>query len=82
MGELTTIQIQKKTKRKLEKIKSYRRETYDELVNKLITVLEIVEREPELKQEVIEEMNEAERQLGAGKGFSTQELARKLGVSL
>ena len=44
--------------------------------------LKIFEKEPELKQEVIEEMNIAEKQLRAGKGISTQKLAKKLGVSL
>lgn len=82
MADLTTIQITKKTKDRLEKIKSYRRETYDELVNKLIWVLEIVESEPELKAEVIEEMNLAQKELDQGKGFSTQEVAKKLGIKL
>ena len=82
MTELTTIQITKKTKDRLEKIKSYRRETYDELVNKLIGVLEIVESEPELKAEVIEEMDLAQKELNAGRGISTEALAKKLGVKL
>jgi len=80
--ELTTIQIHKTTREKLERAKSHKRETYDDVVNKLIQVLEIVEKEPELKQEVIEEMNLAEKQLKQGKGLSTQELAKKLGVSI
>ena len=82
MGELTTIQIQKKTKAELEGLKEYRRETFDELVSKLVKIVKILEKEPELKQEVIEEMNLAEEQLKKGKGISTKELAKRLGVSL
>jgi len=82
VADLTTIQIKKKTRAKLEKFKSYKRETFDELVNKLIQVAEIVENEPELKQEVIEEMDAAQKELNSGKWLSTAALAKKLGVSL
>ncbi|MFH1256271.1 MAG: hypothetical protein V1494_03165 [Candidatus Diapherotrites archaeon] len=82
MGYLTTIQVQSKTRQKLEKLKAYPRETYDDVVNKLIRVKEIVEKEPELKEEVIEEMNLAEKQLKEGKGINTEELAKRLGVTL
>lgn len=82
MTNITTIQISKTTREKLEKYKEYRRETYDEAINKLIQVREMVEHEPELKLEIIEELDAAERQLKRGMGISTKELAKKLGVSI
>ena len=37
MSELTTIQLYKSTKGKLEKLKEHNRETFDDVVNKLIS---------------------------------------------
>lgn len=37
MSELTSIQLNKSTKTKLEKLKDHQRETFDDVVNKLIS---------------------------------------------
>ncbi|MDI6798627.1 MAG: hypothetical protein QMD12_01355 [Candidatus Aenigmarchaeota archaeon] len=36
MRELTTIQIEKRTREKLKKLRITKRETYDEIINRLI----------------------------------------------
>ena len=45
MANLTTIQLEKPTRAKLEHLKKYKRETYDEVVNKLIKMAEVLEKE-------------------------------------
>ena len=43
MSEQTTIQISKSTSRELKEVKSYERETYDEIISHLLTVYRSLE---------------------------------------
>ena len=80
--ETTTIQISSKTKRKLTEIKDYSRETYDEVVSKLISIFETLSKEPELKEEILMEIEQARKEIKAGKGISTKQLLKDLGVKI
>ena len=67
MAKLTSIQIEKSTLNKLKNFKEYKRETYDELINKLMGVIEVLsKKEPELKEEVIQEVEEARKEIRGG----------------
>lgn len=44
MANITTIQVQKATKKKLENLKDYERETLDDVIKKLIQITEKVEK--------------------------------------
>jgi len=46
----TTVRVEMKTKEKLEALKEYKRETFDELLNRL------ADNYPEVKDELIEEI--------------------------
>ena len=70
----------RKTKRKLNEIKDYSRETYDDIINKLISIFETLSKEPELKEEILMEIERARRELKEGKGISTKQLLKDLGV--
>lgn len=50
MGGFTTIQIETATKQKLERFKDYKRETFNETVNKLIKIAELLEKEKKLEK--------------------------------
>lgn len=82
MNNLTSIQLQKKTLSKLKEFRDYRRETYDELLNKLMRIIEALEKKPMLKKEVIEEVEEARREFREGKGISTAQLVKELGIKI
>lgn len=83
MGGLTSIQVNKSTLNKLKNFKDYKRETYDELLNKLMKIIEFIsKREPELKEEVINEIEEARKEIKEGKGISTKQLIRELGIQI
>jgi hypothetical protein len=85
---VTTIQIHEKTKALLDKIKVYHRETYDELVRRLMNfysknkdneaveeTLEIIS-DPEAMREIAEGLEAYE----SGKGKSLKKLREELGV--
>ena len=82
MENLTSIQLNKKTLNKLKEFKDYRRETYDEILNKMMKIIEALEKKPMLKKEIIEEVEEARRELREGKGISTAQLAKELGIEI
>ncbi len=47
-NDITTIKLNRKTKERLSKFRIYKRETYDELINKILNILNIAVIEPQL----------------------------------
>lgn len=46
-SNITTIKLQKETKERLDKLKEYRRESYDDLLKKILGILNLARQEPE-----------------------------------
>lgn len=77
----TTIQISSETRQKLEAFKDYPRETYDEIIRKMMVIVrKISNQEGELSEEALEDIRVAREQYTAGKGYSTKEVLKKLGI--
>ena len=76
----TTIQVSQSVRKELEALKEYPRETYNDVVEKLVRVYEAVSENRELKEGVLEEMAVARGEIAAGKGLSTKQLLKELGV--
>ncbi len=53
MNPITTIKISRETKERLEHLKEYDRETYNELVNKLFYILNVCRKEPLKAQKIL-----------------------------
>jgi hypothetical protein len=45
--KITTIKLEKETKSRLDKVKEYRRETYDEILQKMLNILNLCKVSPE-----------------------------------
>lgn len=45
--EITTIKLSKKTKERLDKLKVYKRESYEEIIQKVLEILNLVRTSPE-----------------------------------
>jgi len=74
--EQTTIQISKHTLGRLKDFKEYSKESYEEVINKLMKLKEMVE--PELTEQTKKDIDEARKE----KGISLSEAIKKLGVDL
>lgn len=74
----TTIQIMEKTKTKLEQLKEYPRETYDETVNKLIELSQ--EDHLEYTKETKEGLKRAYDDLKNKRFCTTKQLIEELGI--
>jgi hypothetical protein len=65
--DITTIKITKKTKERLENLRIYRRESYEEIMEKIFGVLNLCRADPEQAKLKLMQINrERKRNLGAG----------------
>ncbi len=53
----TTIKINIETKQRIDKLKEYDRETYDEVIRKLLFILNTMKKEPEKAQKILEKID-------------------------
>lgn len=80
MSEYTTILVHKETRNKLASIRDYSRESYEEIINKLIAIYEKLSKEGELSEKTKKDLETARSQIRARKGLSTKELINELGL--
>ena len=76
--ETTMIQVKKETAVKLRRLKDYQRQSYDELINKL---LELNETEV-LTEQDIEEIKQGLDDIKAGRTRPIEQVAKGLGIKL
>ena len=85
----TTIQIEEKVKEKLDKLKIHHRESYNELINRLVNSQKDVDKEslietievlsdPETRRDIAEALEEYER----GEGIEFSKLKREVGLNV
>ena len=74
----TTVQLKDSTIERLKFFKTYSKESYDELINKLLTTIE----EGELTEDAIKDIQTAMREMKAGKGQPIEDVAKEFGVKL
>lgn len=74
--ELTTIQVEKNTLNKLKTFKEYSRESYNEVINKLMKLKEMTE--PRLTEQTKKDIDGARKE----KGISLSQAIKELGVKI
>lgn len=74
----TTIQVREETLGRLKFFKDFSKESYDELINKLIDEIE----EGQLTDEALKDIIEAKKEIREGKGQKIEEVAKELGIKL
>ena len=58
MTQITTIKLDKRTKARLEKLREHKRETYDEIIRKMLYVLGLVRTDSGKAIEILERVDE------------------------
>jgi hypothetical protein len=61
--EITTLKLEKETKERLEKLREHKRETYDDIIRKILYVLNTVREEPEKARGILEFIDEKRRRI-------------------
>ena len=75
---VTSIQLENKTKSKLNKMKIFPKESYDDVVNKLINIAE--DDEGVLSTSTIKDLEEALDDVKKGRLLSHSQVKKKLGL--
>ncbi|MBI2672774.1 hypothetical protein HYX19_00790 [Candidatus Woesearchaeota archaeon] len=78
MVSITTIQIKEETKNKLDSLKDYPRESYEEVINKLLEI--VAEENMELSEETKRDIEESRKEFKQGKWVSFEEVRKKAGL--
>lgn len=73
----TTIQIDKKIKEDLDKLKNHPRETYNQVIARMI---HSVSQQKELSQQAIRDIEKSLEEIKAGKISSHKDVKRRLGL--
>ncbi|MEA3200331.1 MAG: hypothetical protein QOE90_1759 [Thermoplasmata archaeon] len=76
----TSIQIDSKTRAKLARLKAGPRETYDEVLNKLMSLIPEGDEEGKFTDEFRLGLLEAKLDVKAGRTISQDEMKRRLGL--
>ena len=72
---MTMVKLRKETVERLVRLKDYQRQTYDEIIGKLISL-----KEEELSSEDIKNIEEGLADLKAGRVHSSEEVTKRLGI--
>ena len=80
MAAYTTIQLSKETREKLSALKTYERESYDELLRELLALVPSGDEEGEYTGEFRAGLLRARLDLKHGKAVSHAELKKRLGI--
>jgi len=56
--KITTIKLLEETKNRLEKLREHKRESYDDILKKILYVLNVAREEPEKAKRVLERISE------------------------
>ncbi|HJU14790.1 MAG TPA: hypothetical protein VJ792_10085 [Candidatus Nitrosotalea sp.] len=75
---MTTIQIEKKIKEDLDKLKNHPRETYNQVLARMIHI--ISQQKDELSQQTIVDIEKSLKEIKAGKVSSHKDVKRRLGL--
>lgn len=81
MAETTTIQVPQRLRKELDSFKDYNRETYAEVIGKLIEKCRQNEEEKlELTMETLEAIEEGREDARKGRVFSSKQVKKELGL--
>ncbi|MDO8516864.1 MAG: hypothetical protein Q7S33_01955 [Nanoarchaeota archaeon] len=58
MKNITTIKLKKETKLRLEKLREHNRESYDEILRKMLGILNVAKTEPEKSKSILDKIDE------------------------
>lgn len=76
----TTIKLYSDTKDQLDKFREYKNESYDEVIRKLVFVVNSCKKDPKLGQEAITAINKARERIAKGKFVTEADAKKRLGL--
>ena len=62
-GKITTIKLLEETKFRIEKLKEHKKESYDDILRKILCILNLVRDEPEKGKKLLEKISSTRSQM-------------------
>ena len=62
-GKITTIKLLEETKLRIEKLREYKRESYDDLLRKILYVLNIARDDPDKARRILEKISDLRKRM-------------------
>ena len=78
--EVTTIKLRTNTKSKLDHFREYRNESYDELIQKMIFIVNTLKKKPKLSIEAVEAIEKARKRIKQGNFVTEKDARQRLGL--
>jgi len=61
--KITTIKLMEETKSRVEKLKEHKKESYDDILKKILYVLNVLRDEPEKARRILEKISEVRQKM-------------------
>jgi len=78
--ETTTIKIASDTKHGLDTFREYKNESYDEVIKKVLFIVQSVKKQPKLSIETIKAIENARERIKKGNFLTESEARKRLGL--
>ena len=76
----TTIKLYSETKDQLDRFREYKNESYDEVIRKLVFVVNSCKNDPKLGKEALQAIDKARERIAKGKFVSEVDAKKRLGL--
>lgn len=77
---ITTIKLKEQTKKELDTFREHKNESYDEIVRKIVYIAKNVEKNPQLSEKTVKEVEEARKRIKEGNFYTEEEMRKILGL--
>jgi len=78
-SKITTIKLKDETKKRLNKLKEYPHESYDEIIGKVLEILNLCKNNPDKAGKILYRINLKRIKLKNSNQYSEKELGEKFG---
>ena len=76
----TTIKIYENTKQTLDRFREHKSESYDEVIRKLLFIVDNFKTRPEISRETVEAIEKARQRIKQGRFLNEAEAKKRLGL--
>ncbi|MCK4650437.1 hypothetical protein KAT36_04375 [Candidatus Pacearchaeota archaeon] len=76
-GKITTIKLLEETKLRLEKLREYKRESYDDILRKILYVLNIARDDPDKARRILERVSDLRQRMLEEKKQQKEDLEKE-----
>ena len=77
---ITTIKLKEQTKKELDTFREHKNESYDEIVRKIVYIAKNIEKNPQLSEKTVKEIEEARKRIKEGNFYTEEEMREILGL--